>query len=178
MVWNTIQRVQEGTFDLLLIKPKSVLQMLIVTGFDSEDLGKLIGGIVLFTVSLVNIPFPGLGLWLKFIVLFFVSLVVMFGFGLILSGFGIVWIGNFRVYEIFFSIANFGMYPANIFSKAVVTFITAIIPVAMLGFVPASQLLGRPAEGTLIAVVSSIVFLFVSLLFWKAMFRRYNSAGG
>jgi ABC-2 type transport system permease protein len=178
MVWNTIMRVQEGTFDLLLIKPRSVLQMLIVTGFDSEDLGKLVGGIVLFTVSLANIPFPGLEMWLKFIALFFVSLVVMFGFGLILSGLGIVWIGNYRVYEIFFSIANFGMYPANIFTKGLVTFITAIIPVAMLGFVPASQLLGRPAEGTIISVVSSIIFLFASLLFWKAMFRRYNSAGG
>ncbi len=178
MVWNTIQRVQEGTFDLLLIKPRSVLQMIIVTGFDSEDLGKLLGGIVLFSVSLANIPFPGLLLWLKFAALFFVSLVVMFGFGLILSGLGIVWIGNYRVYEIFYSIANFGMYPANIFSKAVVTFITSVIPIAMLGYIPASQLLGRPAEGTLIAVVVSIIFLFASLLFWKAMFRRYNSAGG
>jgi len=178
MVWNTILRVQDGTFDLLLIKPRSVLQMLIVTGFDSEDLGKLLGGIILFSVSLANIPFPGLELWLKFFALFLVSLVVMFGFGLILSGFGIVWIGNYRVYEIFFSIANFGMYPANIFSKGVITFITAVLPVAILGFVPASQLLGRPAEGTLITVVSSFVFLFLSFLFWKAMFRRYNSAGG
>ena len=43
IVWNTIQRVQEGTFDLLLIKPRSILLMSIVTAFDSEDLGKLIG---------------------------------------------------------------------------------------------------------------------------------------
>ncbi len=178
IVWNTVQRVQEGTFDLLLIKPRSILHMLIVTGFDSEDLGKLLGGIVLFTASLANIPFPGLLLWLKFLVLFIVSLVVMFGFGLILSGLGIVWVGNYRVYEIFFSIANFGMYPANIFSKFLQTFITSIIPVAMLGFVPASVLLGRPAEGTLYAVIASFIFLFASLLFWKTMFKRYTSAGG
>lgn len=178
IVWNTVQRVQEGTFDLLLIKPRSVLHMLIVTGFDSEDLGKLLGGIILFTASLANIPFPGLLLWLKFMVLFIVSLVVMFGFGLILSGLGIVWVGNYRVYEIFFSIANFAMYPANIFSKFLQTFITSIIPVAMLGFIPASVLLGRPAEGTLYAIIASFVFLFASLLFWKAMFKRYTSAGG
>ena len=178
MVWNTIQRVQEGTFDLLLIKPRSVLHMLIVTGFDSEVIGKLLGGMVLFSVSLANIPFPGLLLWMKFAVLFFISLVVMFGFGLILSGLGIVWIGNYRVYEMFFSLANFGMYPANIFSKFLQTFITSIIPVAMLGFIPASVLLGRPAQGTLVSVVASFMFLFASLLFWKAMLKRYNSAGG
>jgi len=39
MVWNVLERVQNGTFDLILIKPRSVLQLVIVTGFDSEDLG-------------------------------------------------------------------------------------------------------------------------------------------
>ena len=41
IVWNTISRVQNGTFDLLIIKPRPILQMAVVTGFDSEDLGKL-----------------------------------------------------------------------------------------------------------------------------------------
>jgi ABC-2 type transport system permease protein len=178
IVWNTIERVREGTFDLLLIKPRSVLHMAIVTGFDSEDLGKLLGGLILFIAALLNIPFPGFFEWLKFAVLFVVSLVVMFGFALILSGLGIVWVNNFRVYEIFFSLANFGMYPANIFSKMLQTFITSILPVAMLGFIPASALLGRPAEGAVYAVIMSFVFLILSLLFWKAMLKRYNSAGG
>lgn len=178
MVWNTIERVHDGTLDLLLIKPRSLLQMLIVTGFDSEDLGKLIGGITLLTVALVNVPFPGLLEWLKFGALFIVSLIVMFGFGLVLSGLGIVWVYNFRVYEIFFSVANFGMYPASIFNKMLQTFITSVLPVAMLGFIPASALLGRPAEGTLYAVIVSFVFLFASFLFWKAMLKRYTSAGG
>lgn len=178
MVWNTIERVHDGTLDLLLIKPRSLLQMLIVTGFDSEDLGKLIGGITLLTAALVNVPFPGFLEWLKFGALFIVSLIVMFGFGLILSGLGIVWVSNFRVYEIFFSVANFGMYPASIFNKMLQTFITSVLPVAMLGFIPASALLGRPAEGTLYAVIMSFVFLFASYLFWKAMLKRYTSAGG
>lgn len=178
MVWNTIDRVREGTFDLLLIKPRSILHMAIVTGFDSEDLGKLFGGLTLFIISVVHIPLPGLLEWLKFSALFFVSLVVMFGFALILAGLGIVWVSNYRVYEIFFSLANFGMYPASIFSKMLQTFITSILPVAMLGFIPASALLGRPAEGTFFSVIMSFVFLFASFMFWKAMLKRYTSAGG
>jgi ABC-2 type transport system permease protein len=178
IVWNTIERVREGTFDLLLIKPRSVLHMAIITGFDSEDLGKLLGGITLFTAALLNLPFPDLFEWLKFIALFFISLVVMFGFALILAGLGIVWVGNFRVYEIFFSLTNFGMYPASIFSKMLQTFITAILPIAMLGFIPASALLGRPAEGTLFSVIISFVFVFACLLFWKVMLKKYTSSGG
>lgn len=178
IVWNTIERVQEGTFDLLLIKPRSVLHMAIVTGFDSEDLGKLIGGLTLTVIGLLNLPSPGLMEWLMFIALFTVSLVVMFGFALILAGLGIVWVANFRVYEIFFSLANFGMYPSSIFSKSLQTFITSILPVAMLGFIPASALLGKPAQGTMNAIIISFVFLGGSLLFWNTMLKRYTSAGG
>ncbi|NLD48595.1 MAG: multidrug ABC transporter permease [Clostridiaceae bacterium] len=178
IVWNTIDRVREGTFDLLLIKPRSVLHMAIITGFDSEDIGKLLGGLVLFTAALLNLPFPGISEWLKFIAIFFVSLVVMFGFAIILAGLGIVWVGNYRVYEIFFSISNFGMYPASIFSKLFQTIITSVLPISMLGFVPASVLLGKPAEGTIHSVLTSFVFLFASLLFWKTMLARYTSSGG
>lgn len=178
IVWNTIERVRDGVFDLLLIKPKSVLFMAIVTGFDSEDLGKLCGGITLFVLSISRIPAPGILEWVQFGALFFVALVVLFGFALILAGLGIVWIGNFRVYEIFFSITNFGMYPAALFSKGLQTLITVIIPIAILGFIPATALLGKPATGTLEAVGSGIIFFGVSFLFWHWMLKKYSSAGG
>lgn len=178
MLWNTLERVQDGTLDLLLIKPRSVLQMLIVTWFDSEDLGKLVGGLGLLGIALYHLPSPGIFQWITFISLFFMSLIVMFGFALILSGLGIVWVGNYRVYDIFFTISNFGMYPASIFSKTLQSVITSVIPVAMLGFIPASALLGRPDENTIHAVFASLVFLFVGLLFWKAMLKKYTSAGG
>lgn len=178
MVWNVLERVQNGTFDLILIKPRSVLQLVIVTGFDSEDLGKLLGGVALFAVALYHLPPVEPLQWLTFAVLFMISLIVMFGFGVILAGLGIVWIGNYRVYEIFSSITNFGMYPAPIFPKLLQTIITSVIPVAMLGFIPASALLGKPTENTLYAIIISFVFLFASLLFWKTMLRKYTSAGG
>jgi len=78
-----------------------VLQLVIVTGFDSEDLGKLLGGVALFAVALYHLPPAEPLQWLTFAVLFMISLIVMFGFGVILAGLGIVWIGNYRVYEIF-----------------------------------------------------------------------------
>ncbi len=178
IVWNTIERVRDGAFDILLIKPKSVLFLAIVTGFDSEDLGKLFGGITLFAISVSRIPAPGIMEWIQFAMLFLIALVVLFGFALILAGLGIVWIGNFRVYEIFFSITNFGMYPAAIFSKGLQTLITLVIPIAILGFLPATTLLGRPAAGTLGSVGVSIIFFLFGLWFWHWMLKKYTSAGG
>lgn len=178
IVWNTIERVQSGNLDLLLIKPKSTMFMAIVTAFDSEDLGKLFGGAALFAVAIKRIPPPGLPEWAQFFALFFVTLAALFGYAVILAGLGIVWVGNFRVYDIFSSITTFGMYPAAIFSKTLQTVITLIIPIAILGSVPAAVLLGRPSTGTLGAVVLSVIFLLLSMGFWHRMLRKYTSAGG
>lgn len=178
MVWNTIGRVQEGTYDLLLIKPRSILQMSIITAFDSEDLGKLMGGILLFLYAMRKVPpMPFLN-WVSFLLLFVFSLVSMFAFGLFMSGLGIVWIGNYRIYDIFMTVMEFGLYPRSIFSKFFQTFITYVIPVSLLGSFPASALLGKPSTGVIGATICSLVFLGGGLLFYGRMVRNYTSTGG
>ncbi len=178
MVWNTISRVQEGTYDLLLIKPRSILQMSIITAFDSEDLGKLIGGTLLFLYALKRVPALPLVNWVSFLFLFVFSLITMFAFGLFMSGLGIVWIGNYRIYEIFMTMMDFGLYPRSIFSKMFQSIITWILPISLLGSFPASALLGKPVTGALGAVLCAVVFLIVGLWFYNRMVRNYTSAGG
>lgn len=178
MVWNTLLQVREGTFDLLLIKPRSILHLVIATGFDAEDLGKFFGGIFIFVLALTHLPVPGLSQWVQFLMLFVLSLSVLFSFGLILSGIVFIWVGCSRVYEIFESVTAFGLYPRTIFTKGWIQGITLIIPIAMIGFFPATVLLGKPAEWLGIAVLSTGVFLGASLKFWYWMLRQYSSAGG
>lgn len=178
MVWNTIGRVQEGTFDLLLIKPRSILQMSIITAFDSEDLGKLIGGLLLFFYALQSVPTLPFANWMSFLLLFVFSLVTMFAFGLFMSGLGIIWIGNYRIYDIFMTTMEFGLYPRSIFTKVFQSIITWVIPLSLLGSFPASALLGKPMEGVAGAVICSVVFLLAGLLFYHRMVRNYTSAGG
>ena len=178
MVWNTISRVQEGTYDLLLIKPRSILQMSIITAFDSEDLGKLIGGLLLFFYALKSVPALPLMNWGAFALLFIFSLVTKFAFGLFMSGLGIVWIGNYRIYDIFMSVMDFGLYPRSIFTKVFQSIITWVIPVSLLGSFPASALLGKQMTGVFGAVLCSIAFLVFGLWFFHRMVRNYTSAGG
>jgi len=178
IVWNTIGRVQEGTFDLLLIKPRSILLMSIVTAFDSEDLGKLIGGILVFRTALRHLPPQPLSHWISFIILFLFSVILMFGFALFMAGLGIVWIGNYRIYEIFMSVMDFGMYPKSIFTKTFQSILTYIIPVSLLASYPASALLGNVDKNVLLALLSSIVFLLLGLCFYFKIVRNYTSAGG
>lgn len=178
IVWNTIGRVQEGTFDLLLIKPRSILLMSIATAFDSEDLGKLIGGILIFRIALKNLPPQPLSHWISFMVLFLFSLIMMFAFGLFMSGLGIVWVGNYRIYDIFMTVMEFGMYPKSIFSKSFQSILTYVIPVSLLASHPASALLGSVDGTVLPALFSSVIFLLLGIAFYFKMVKNYTSAGG
>ena len=94
---STIGRVRKVPLIWLLIKPRSILLMTIVTGFDSEDLGKLIGGILVFRYALKNLPVQPASHWVSFLILFVFSLILMFAFALFMAGLGIVWVGNYRI---------------------------------------------------------------------------------
>jgi ABC-2 type transport system permease protein len=178
MVWNTIERVRAGTLDILLVKPRHPLFMLIVTAFDAEDLGKLLGGAALFIIAISQVDMPGVLEWLMFVYLLTLAVAMFFAFALIMSAVTIVWVGTFRVYELFDASTMFSLYPISIFSKSFRTIITMAIPVAVMGSMPAAVLLGKSVEG--LAVVGAVVLIFVciSYRFWLSMMSQYKSAGG
>ena len=178
VVYNTLGRVREGTYDLLLIRPVSVLFLSVATAFEPDSIGTILGGLLVILFSLWQLPHPGTVEWVKFILLFFFSVLTMFSFAVLLAGSVFKWVGNSRIYEIFDSITAFGNYPRSIFSKSFQNIISYIIPVAVIGFFPASALLGKDIAGVIPAVSICMVFLFLCLSFWKLMLSKYTSAGG
>lgn len=178
LVNNTLFMVREGTFDLLLIKPKPVLFMSLVSGISIEDLGSIFSGLAVFMLAVTFLSGTTLLQWLFFICLFIMSLTVMLAFSIIMGSTVIKWVGNGRVYEIFDAISSFGLYPKTIYGKAFANLISFIIPLSIVGFIPASVLLGRPVAGIWISVVVSVLFLMLSIAIWKMMMKYYTSAGG
>ncbi|MBN2736641.1 MAG: ABC-2 family transporter protein [Spirochaetales bacterium] len=178
IVWNTIEHIRNGTFDLLLIRPLNPLFMVMLTGIDIKDLGKLIGGIALFTIAVSSVPGSSAINWIFFAFLMICSILVFMSFAFLMAASGFKWVGNFRVYDIFESLTAFAMYPRSIFSKALQFLITAIIPLALMGFLPASVLLNRPPADIWISLLSCLIFLVFSIFFWYRMMKNYSSAGG
>jgi ABC-2 type transport system permease protein len=178
IVWNTIIRVREGTYDLILIKPRNVLFMTLLSAIDVEDLGKFIGGVGILIIALSQAPSIAALNWIAFILLFLCSLLVFMSFAFIMAASGFKWVGNSRVYEIFEALTGFAMYPTSIFSKGVQVLMTAFIPLALMGFFPASVLLGKSVDGLLISLISTGVLFVFSIFFWYRMLRSYTSAGG
>ncbi|MHB1485870.1 MAG: ABC transporter permease [Saccharofermentanales bacterium] len=178
IVFDTTFRVREGTLDILLLKPQSLLSNLIATNYNNGGIANILGGSLLFAYALYHLPAVAFRQCIFFIISIFFALAILFAFSVILAALGIVWIGNSRLFDIYNSISKFASYPMTIFSKPIRAILSFFIPVAMLGFIPAS-LLSRPVDPSVyITAASSIVFVASSLLFWRIMIKRYTSAGG
>lgn len=178
MAWAVTEKVREGTFELLLLKPRHPLIMCIVTCFDAEDVGKLLGGLFLTGYSLRHVGLPeaaDLGLFLllvAFSVTFFAS-------GLIfMTSLMMVWVGNGRLYEIFDTVASLGQYPPVMLPDRVRQLALAPFPILGMAVLPASALLGRSTAGWPWAAGCSVFFLVASVLFWNHLIKRASSAGG
>lgn len=178
MVGTTLSQVREGTFDLLLLRPRPVMFMSMLTGFDLDDFGRLVSGSVLFGYALHGIVMPSETAWVQFGLLFIASIATLFAVSLFLSGILFRWVGSSRVFDIFDAVSGFGMYPGTIFSKALQNVLTYILPIGLIAFVPASALLGREGWGSLWALASAAVLLLLGIVYWNRMLRSYTSAGG
>lgn len=178
MVGTTLSQVREGTFDLLLLRPRPVMLMAMLTGFDPDDFGRLLSGSVLFGVALSGLPAISGISWLQFGLLFMASITILCAVSLFLSGMLFRWVGSSRVFDIFDAVTGFGMYPGTIYSKSLQNVLTYVLPVGLIAFVPATALLGRSGWGTLWALLPAAAALLLGGLFWNRMLRGYTSAGG
>ncbi|MBN1412904.1 MAG: ABC-2 family transporter protein [Spirochaetales bacterium] len=178
MVITTIELVKNGQFDLLLLKPRSILFITIATGIETEDLSTLLGGAVLFTIAVCNLPPAGLLNALLFIPLLLCSVAFLFSFALLMAGSSFKWVGNYRLYEIFSTVTQFASYPLSIFPSPMRAAFSFVVPIAVIAFIPASVLLGHSIEFLLLSIGTSLLFPVLGLLYWHKMLRNYTSAGG
>ncbi len=178
IVWNVMYSIVNGNFELILIKPRRTVFLLSASSFDPESFGLVVGGLALFLFSLWHLPTVTVFAWLQFLFLFLMGLTVILGFVLFMAATAFVWVGNSRIMEMFESVSTFGRYPGSIFPRTVINTITYIVPVAALGFLPASALLQKTSLPMLLSAVPCLLFLTVGVLCFNKMLHNYSSAGG
>lgn len=178
MVWMTMDYVREGTYDLLMLKPGSPIFITVAGSFGFEHTGALAGGIVMFVYSMANRHAPPFSGMLLFILLFTMGVCLYLGCILLMSAACFKWVGNSRLFEIYDALAMFGRYPSTIFSGTLRAAVTYAVPVAMLGFLPATALLGRVTGEMLFGSLACLAFLAMGWGVYRRMLYLYQSAGG
>lgn len=178
ITWSTMYMIREGTYEVVLLRPLTPLLFLAATNISLEKLGVIIGGLIMMGISISHIGAISLFAWGQFAVLLITGTAVLSGLFLIMAAISFKWIGNSRIPEIFESIKNFGKYPLTIFPKVVQGVVTFLIPVGMIGFFPASALLGRLQAKTLWAILPCAVFTLFGVWLYQKMIKLYEGVGG
>jgi len=178
VLWSTMQHIRDGSFEVVLLRPVNPLFFLIATNFDTGSFGLLIGGGIMFGIAITHTGVISSAAIAQFLVLFTAGFAVMTGFQMIMAATSFKWVGNSRLPDILDSILSFGKYPVSIFPRAVKTLASFIIPVSMIGFFPASALLGRLDPVVLISVIPCVLFMFFGIWLYHYMVRLYEGVGG
>ena len=178
VLWVTMDHVQSGSFEAILLKPLSPLFYITATNFNTGSIGLFLGGFVMTILSASFTEIHGAKNILLFMILFLSGVAVMIGLNLIMASISFKWVGNSRIPEIFDSILKFGKYPLGIFPKRIQVLSTLLIPVAVVGFFPASALLGRLDTVAMISVIPCILFLLFGIWLYNRMIKLYEGVGG
>lgn len=178
MFFQVMWRIRSGTFDVVLLRPRPVLFTMIITSFNIHDFSKFFTGILLLVMALTHLPAPNVWQWIWFILLIIVSILLILSFIILMCVYTIRFIGSDRVLALIDPISQFGLYPRSIFIEPIRTIATNIIPVTLIGFYPASVLLGKDIHGIILAVLTAVCVVAVSLILWSRSIGKYTSAGG
>ncbi|MGN0666419.1 MAG: ABC transporter permease [Huintestinicola sp.] len=178
VLWVTMNHIQEGSFETVLLKPLSPLFYITAANFDPESIGLFLGGLIMTVFSASKTGISGARGVICFVILFLSGLAVISGLDLIMAAISFKWVGNSRIPEIFDSIKAFGKYPQVILPKAVQVLTSLIIPVAVIGFYPASALLGRLDNTAFVSVIPCMAFFAFGIWIYHLMVKLYEGVGG
>ena len=178
ILWTTMDYIREGSFETVLLKPLPTLFYIAAANFDPESIGLFLGGLIMTVISAINTGTAAAENILPFLLLFLSGLAVMSGMDLIMAAISFKWVGNSRIPEIFDSIKSFGKYPLGIFPKTIQTLSSLIVPVAVIGFFPASALLGRLETTAFISIVPCFLFFAAGIWIYNRMIKLYEGVGG
>ncbi|MDR0287203.1 MAG: ABC-2 family transporter protein [Clostridiales bacterium] len=170
--------VRSGNLDIYLLRPRPLLFSLVITSFNVHDMSKIISGTLIIVYAASHLPSFSLYHWIWFVLLLIFSVALIFSFILLMVVYTMRFIGSDKVLGLIDPITQYGFYPRDIYGWPVKSIITNIIPVAMIGFYPASILMGKDPEGFIPAIVATCVFIVLSIFLWVRSSSKYTSAGG
>lgn len=177
-VYHFRPMVVNGNFDLELLKPLPSYFRPIFGGVDIFDFITLVPLFIYFLFFVTKNGLLGSSYgWLFFLILFANSLFLAFALHLFVCSVCILTMEIDHLIWIYRDVTNMARFPTDIYSTGVKTVLTFIIPVVILMTVPAKVLLGLISwQIVLGSILLSLVFVFLSLKFWRYSLSRYTSA--
>lgn len=179
------QIVQGGEWDRYLIRPMPIWAQLMFTQFRIPPLGDFFSGLVLLGSALAHVRIDWNVAMVLFLLLAIVGGALIDGaFQLGAAAFAFRYLETLPLRIVFDDLqGRFGSYPMTIFERPLRAFMTWIVPMAFMAWVPSTVFLGRTAElpfSVWFAWGSPIVgfgLIAIALRLFQHESRQYQSAG-
>jgi len=180
------QLIRDGTFDLLLIRPRGTLFQVVASDFQLRRLGKTIQGLVVlgYALSAVGVDWsPGR---IGMLVLMIVAGTVIFVSVWVIAITVVFWTVEGGEFANAFTYGGqfLAQYPIDIYGRWLRRFLAFVVPMAFVAYFPALYVLDKPdplgLPGFLrfSSPVVAILTAGVAGLAWRFAVRHYRSAGG
>jgi len=168
------QEIIFGTFDFKLVKPISPLFNALTKHTDFLDLPILILVIIMLIIKIPTITPLGL---FSFALLSLASLLTITAIHIIVASIGVITTEVDHTIWIFRDLASMGRMPVDIYIDFIRTFLTFVVPIALIFTIPAKALFGLLSLKVIIFSLIASVFIYsLSLLFWRHALTKYSSA--
>lgn len=172
-----VEGVRNGQLDYLLLKPADAQLVATFQRVDPSKVWDLLGGLIIGGVALSHLGAPTLGQAVTAFVLLASGLVAIYGLWMLVicMSFWFVRVDNLRY--LLGAVADAGRWPVDVYRGAARTFLTVLVPVALVTSYPAMAILGRlnPVDGLQALGVGAALFV-ASRLAWRGALGHYTSA--
>jgi len=177
-IQDLIQRVRDGSFDYVLLKPVDAQAMISASRYEPWNVFDFLGAVAIAVYAFVrrgSAPDPaqiaaGIGL-------FAAGVVAMYSLWVAIAA-AAFWVGRLdNLQWLLGAIFDTARWPVQVFRGVWRLVFTFVIPIAIMTTFPAMALLGRlDPETALATIAGALVMLALSRLVWRAAIRNYTSA--
>ncbi|MFE7118456.1 ABC transporter permease [Streptomyces sp. NPDC057654] len=179
------QRVRDGTFDTLLVRPVPVFAQVAADRFALRRLGRITQGLVVLVLGLTGADVVWTPLNVLLIPVMLISGAVIFGSVFVVGAAFQFWATEAAEVQNSFTYGGNTLlqYPPTVFAKDLVRGVTFVVPLAFVNWLPALRLLGRedplhlPGWVGLCGPLVAAAMAALAGLAWRTGLRSYRSTG-
>ena len=177
--------IQEGSFDLILVKPLNPFLHMPIRRYTHAYLGHIMLASIMLSISFSNLDIHWTLIKVVFLGLDLIGAALIISAIYVATGVLSFWIvkAGFIMDTFIYSMRDAVNYPISIYGKAITILLTFGIPYAFISFYPAQYLLDGKGETLFHPVlqygtpVVGIVMFLLAYKFWTIGANRYESTG-
>lgn len=181
-----IQHVRAGTFDVVLLRPLSVLGQLASADLQLRRLGRVGVSLVLLAAVLTKLDIAWTPGRVALLAIAPAAATVVFCSLFVVAGAVTFWLveGTEVTSALTYGSAYLAQWPTGVLAPVLARFFTFVIPAAFTGYLPALAILGRSDPSGLpdwlpwASPLAALVAATLAGLLWRSGIRHYVGAGG